>query len=177
MKKIVIIKKRDKNLTKKQLFIQKSGLVLSDITSIIDLPNQIRDIFINNDQITFKAISWCIFPIIWAGDIIKIKPTTPEEIKIGDIVLYKSEGRAYAHRLVKIYTEKDKTYIATSGEKEYRSKKVGGDIAIPLDSILGKVIEVRRGKVCFRPEEVKLSPVSLIWGRMKNVNLEFNVET
>lgn len=167
MKKIIIISKKYKDTDKELLSAQGYNLVLSDTPSIIDLPQQIGEVLMDNDKITFRAISWCMFPIIWAGDILKIKPIKPEDARIGDIVLYKSAGRAYAHRLVKTYIEKDKLYIVTSGESGYRSNKFGNHDGAPADNILGKVIEVKRGKLSFGPDDFKPSLESLIQGRLK----------
>ncbi|GAG63200.1 unnamed protein product, partial [marine sediment metagenome] len=125
------------------------------------------EVLINNDMITFKAISWCMFPVIWAGDILKIEPIEPKDARIGDIVLYKSVGRAYAHRLVKVCQEQGKLYIVTSGEKEYRDNRFTNSSGILADNILGRVIEIKRGKLSFRPDEVKLSLGNLMLGRLK----------
>ena len=161
MKKTIII-------TKEPLSTQGYNIVLSNNTSIIDLPREAGDVLITKDRITFKAISWCMFPVIWAGDILKVEPIDSKDLMIGDVVLYKTVGRAYAHRLIKIYEEDGRMYIVTGGEKEYRdnrfSEHSGG---VSVDNILGKVVEIRRGSLCFKPDEVKLSSLSLIQGRIK----------
>ncbi len=77
LKKTAIISKQNGNTDKEQLFARGYNLILPQNSSVIDLPNQIGNVLINNDKITFKAISWCMFPVIWAGDIIKIKPIKP----------------------------------------------------------------------------------------------------
>ena len=65
---------------------------------------------IGTGDIRFKVVSWCMFPVIWAGDVLKIEPIKPEEARVGDIILYKSQGRAFAHRLVKIYEKENKLH-------------------------------------------------------------------
>ena len=168
LKGIIIINRKDKNISnREQISIQGYNLVLSDSSSIIDLPSQVRNALINDDKIRFKAIGWCMFPIIWVGDILKVKPIKPEDARIGDIVLYKSVGRAFAHRLVKTYIEKDMLYIVTTGEKEYRNNRFSDYGGVAADNILGKVVKVKRGKLCFKPDEKIFSLGCLIKGRLK----------
>ena len=168
MKKgIIVIGKKYSDIDQEQLSMQRYNLVLSNNTSIIDLPPQVSEVLINNNTITFKAISWCMFPVIWAGDILKIEPIKPKSAKIGDIILYKSVGRAYAHRLVNTYNEKGRLFIVTSGEKEYRENRFSNYGGILADNILGKLTEIKRGKLCFSPDDVKLHLWSLMQGKLK----------
>lgn len=171
MKKTIIISKGYADGSKEQVFAQTPGLVFSPNSSVIDLPSQIAEELISNNKVRFRVISWCMFPIIWAGDILGIEAVKPEDVKIGDIILYKSVGRAYAHRLVRTYLKENKLYIVTTGENEYRNNKFisnyEGNGGVSADNILGKVIEVKRGRLCFKPGEVKLNLGGLIKGRLK----------
>lgn len=178
-KTIVVISREEKSINREQTSIHGYNLVLSNSPSIVDLPSRIANLLIDNDKITFRAISWCMFPVIWAGDIVKVEQLKQENIKIGDILLYKSLGRAYAHRLVKKYQKRGKLYIITSGEEEYRSNKFDNCGGVLADNILGKVVEVKRGKLSFKPDDiyrnrenafsnrVKLSLGNLMLGRLK----------
>lgn len=171
MKKILIISKKCRENGKEHLSAPRYNPVFSQSASIIDLPPQVAEALIGNDTITFKAISWCMFPIIWAGDSLKIEPIKPQGARIGDIVLYKSKGFAFAHRLIKTYIEKDRLYIVTSGEREYRNNVLfnnfGNYGGVPADNILGKVTEIKRGRLSFRPDKASESLRSLIQGRLK----------
>lgn len=170
MKKILIINKEHKEVDKEELSTQRYKPLFSDRVSIIDLPPQASELLISNDRIIFKAISWCMFPIIWAGDTLKIEPIKPGDLRIGDIVVYKAAGLAFAHRLVKTYTgEKGGLYIVTSGEREFRNNQFnncsGG--GVPFDNVLGRVTEIKRGRLCFKPDEAPCGLWSLIQGRLK----------
>ncbi len=170
MKKILIINKEHKEVDKEELSTQRYKPLFSDRVSIIDLPPQAGELLISNNRIIFKAISWCMFPIIWAGDILKIEPIKPGDLRIGDIVVYKAAGLAFAHRLVKTYTgEKGGLYIVTSGEREFRNNQFnncsGG--GVPFDNVLGRVTEIKRGRLCFKPDEAPCGLWSLIQGRLK----------
>ncbi|MCX5694534.1 MAG: GNAT family N-acetyltransferase [Candidatus Omnitrophica bacterium] len=169
MLKKVIINKKHKTAGQESLSVQDYNLVFSGFPSIIDLPAQIQSILINNAKVRFKVISWCMFPVIWAGDSLKIELIKPNEAKIGDIVVYRSMGRAYCHRLVKIYMDNGILRIVTSGEKTKDKDylQLNEEETIPAGNILGKVIEVKRGQTCFKPDELKLNLSHLLTGRIK----------
>ena len=171
LKKILIITNKYREADKEELSMRINNVVLSDSASIIDLPPQAAEALISNDKIIFKSISWCMFPIIWAGDTLKIEPIKQEDAKKGDIILYKSAGFAFAHRLVKTYIgEKDGLYIVTSGEREFRNNQFNdytNYTGVSFDNVLGRVIEIKRGRLCFRPDEADQSLISLIQGRLK----------
>lgn len=175
------IKEKDGLNTLKRILIinekykEAGNQLFSQSPSIIDLPPQIAEVLINNDMTIFKAISWCMFPIIWAGDTLKIEPIKPKEARIGDILLYKCVGLAFAHRLVKTYTEKDKLYIVTSGEREFRNKQFNNFTDLPpdncagvvSDNVLGKVTEIKRGRLSFKPNDADEGWLSLMQGRLR----------
>ncbi|MBL7132204.1 MAG: GNAT family N-acetyltransferase [Candidatus Omnitrophica bacterium] len=167
MKKSIIINEKYSNVGRRRWCTQGYNLELSPDVSIVDLPRQIGEVLIHHGRIIFKAVSWCMFPVIWAGDIMDIEPIKPEDAKRGDIVLYKDAGRAYAHRLVKRYHEDGTLYIVTTGEKEYRENRFDKGSGISADSILGRVVEIRRGRLCFKPDELKLTLRYLMKGRLK----------
>lgn len=145
----------------------KHTIVWPEYPSIIDLPFVVASDLIKNDKITFRAASWCMFPVIWAGDILKVVPISPNEIKVGDIVLYKSAGRAYAHRLIATYEEGGRLYIITGGEKEYRDNQRGAGEGVLADNILGRVVEIRRRGVWFNPGELEITLGMRVIGGIK----------
>lgn len=145
---------------------------MEKIASVIDLPPKIAEALIDNGMVTFKVISWCMFPLIWAQDTLKIETINPQDARIGDIIFYKHAGRAFAHRLARTYTENNRLYMVTTGEEEFRKREFsdgrnGVSCGIPLDNILGRVSEIKRGKSCFKPEEANESFISLTQGRIK----------
>lgn len=71
-----------------------------------------------------------MYPALKEGDIIKILPVASEDIRIGQVVVYESDGWKTAHRVVKITGEK----IVTAGDavNEY-------DEPVDITSVLGIV--------------------------------------
>lgn len=167
LKKVIIISKKSRDEDKNQAPVQGYDMVLANYPSMIDLPREVNNVLISKNKIKFKVISWCMFPVIWAGDSLKIEPIEPKEATIGDTVLYKFAGRAYAHRLIKKYEKEGELYIVTGGEKEYGNNRLSDIGGVSAGNILGKVTEVKRGKLCFKPDDARLRPGNLIRGRLK----------
>ncbi len=167
LKKTIITCRKHEWIKGEELSGQGHNLVLSALPSIIDLPGELAGILISKNKTRFRAVSWCMFPVIWAGDFLKISPIRQEDLSVGDIIVYQCTGRAYAHRLLKTYRRKDKLYIVTGGEKEYENNKCFDYPGVPADNILGKVTGIERGVLRFDPDDVKLSFANLVQGKLR----------
>jgi len=167
MKKVIVTSHKPWDEKKSHISTSGESAVLANSPSIIDLPGEVNSVLINENVITFKSISWSMFPVIWAGDNLKIEPITLKEAQIGDIVLYKHANRAYAHRLAKKYEKDGELYLVTIGEGERLNDQASDAGGVPEENILGKVTEVKRGKTWFRSDDARLRSRSLILGRLK----------
>jgi len=109
-----------------------------------------------NNLIRFRSKGICMYPYLKPGDILQIEPKTAQEIKIGDIVVFKRSDYLYAHRAIEKGRCANAPYIVT------RSDRVkDGDDGPSFDAdILGVVSDVKRksniahlekeGSVCSR---------------------------
>ena len=165
--------KRTLNLNHRSLPAEKIKLFTQELF-LKDLPLQAINTLINNDQIIFKVVTWSMFPVIWAGDTVKIKPIAPEEAQIGDIILYKEWDNLYTHRLTEKHLKENKLFIGTSDERTYQKKIIGkhysGNPAfatLRADCIMGKVMKVKKGNHYLDPDEIKMSPEKILYGNLK----------
>lgn len=64
------------------------------------------------------VISGSMEPVYYRGDIIVIKGTNPENIQIGDIIVYKRpyQDIPIVHRVINIIEENEKLYFVTKGD-------------------------------------------------------------
>jgi signal peptidase I len=90
------------------------------------------------------TIGSSMFPLIKTGNIVEIKPVRIEDLKIGDIVLYKSPaGPMVAHRLLKKSLRHGNMRLITKGDSfpwwaiEY----------VDSERVLGKLTAITRGIV------------------------------
>ena len=170
VKKIIVTEEKAGGVDREDPSWRASDLILRDEISAIDLPTEVAQTLIEKGGIRFRVTSWSMFPVIWEGDILKVEPISHQDARTGDIVLYKAAGRAYAHRLIGAYKERDASYVITCDEKRYRHgrfDKPPGGHSIPAERILGRVTEVERGGLRFRPDEMRLNPRGLARGRLR----------
>lgn len=129
----------------------------ADCLDLFEFKNEL----LKTKHFKFKAASWCMFPVLKKGDVLKVKSVRAEDIKIGDIPVYRGSDRLYAHRIVDKQIIDGKEYVITKAD---RSRDIG-DIErgekIPREEILGIIKEVKRGGKIFSTEKRKMT----IWTR------------
>ena len=75
-------------------------------------------------------------PTFYRGDAIMIKKCDIKDIKMGDILVFVSEGRIITHRVIKIYKEDDNIKFITKGD----NNNVKDDIISDESNYIGKGI-------------------------------------
>jgi len=86
-----------------------------------------------------KSSGRCMIPLFDDGTPLIVRHVQPDEIKIGDIAVFRSFDRTVAHRIIGRYKEDEKLYFL---EKRDSGFEPG---VIPEDAIIGKVIGFQRG--------------------------------
>jgi signal peptidase I len=98
-------------------------------------------------SVRFKAPGRSMQPTIKEGETITVDPIAPEEVKRGDIILYRTPGGVVAHRVVGI---ERKMSTQSSSLSPHHLFLLRGDSAttcdapVAPDQVLGKVISVMR---------------------------------
>jgi signal peptidase I len=78
----------------------------------------------------FQAKGRSMLPLIADGDILHVEPVHPSKIRVGDVILFRSEQKFKAHRVIRRYGPK----FCTRGDAA-----IDQDIPVRLEDILGKV--------------------------------------
>ena len=99
------------------------------ITAIYFIP-QVLTRTLNNENPTLTVISYSMYPTLNRGDLILVKGTTPEEIEVGTVVVFRHEKGLAVHRVVEIDGDK----IVTKGDANPKE-----DDPITYDDIVGRV--------------------------------------
>jgi signal peptidase len=81
-----------------------------------------------------------MFPILKAGDSLKVLPYRNSRIRIGDVIVFKSpiNGLLVVHRAVSV----DKEGVVTKGD----NARFKDNMVLQANEIIGKVVSVRRGE-------------------------------
>jgi signal peptidase I len=85
-------------------------------------------------------------PLFSSGDKIEIQPMTSNQLRIGDIVVYRLDSKIYSHRLLKKTVEQNDQELRTKGDANlFWDNSPAGSTS---NSVLGKAIAIeKRGKL------------------------------
>jgi ATP-binding cassette subfamily B protein len=70
----------------------------------------------SQQQVKLRVGGTSMFPFLKHGDIITISKCSISELRIGDVVVFKTDGKWIAHRLLKIILKNNKTFLLTKGD-------------------------------------------------------------
>jgi signal peptidase I len=97
-------------------------------------------------------------PFIKDGDVLEIKPVEVSEIKLGDVIFYRTESRIVAHRVIKKVSGNGKAFLITKGDSSPSS-----DEPVHPEDLLGKVITVERNGSSLRLDTLPARWINLLW--------------
>ena len=99
------------------------------VTAIYFIP-QFLTRTLDSEHPTLTVMSYSMFPTLNRGDLILVKGTTPEEIEVGTVVVFRHKEGLAVHRVIKIQGEN----ITTRGDANPTA-----DAPITFDDIVGRV--------------------------------------
>ncbi|MGD0758118.1 MAG: C25 family cysteine peptidase [Candidatus Sulfotelmatobacter sp.] len=119
-------------------------LVIGDLAQSKLFGELARELLAGGSGIRFQARGASMSPAIRDGEIVHVRPAVPRDLRRGDLVLIKVEGRLCLHRLVVADTERD--VFITRGDRGLQD-----DPAVSGEEVLGvaeaKEVRVGRGMV------------------------------
>jgi ATP-binding cassette subfamily B protein len=119
-----------------------------------EINNQLYDMAENmlneNLSLSYKMKGFSMYPTLKPGDIGLVEKCNPKALKIGDIVVFKSNDILTGHRIVDIKTKNGKTIFIAKGDKNQNN-----DAPFTGDELLGKITSFERNN---RRKEIN-SPV------------------
>lgn len=91
-----------------------------------------------------------MLPTLYTGDIVIVYKPSPEDIKTGDIIVYKSSDRLVIHRVIEVVKcGNDYCYI-TKGDNNPIADNIMGlqpSHGVSYDNVIGVVIGIRFGNM------------------------------
>ncbi|MGD8522437.1 MAG: signal peptidase I [Desulfobacterales bacterium] len=127
------------------------------------------DLLDEGKSVRFAAPGKSMYPVIQDGETLIVEPIVPSAVKVGDIILYKSEEKLIAHRVISIkeISIPNQYSLILRGDAAYSY-----DEPVYADQILGKVIAIERNGRSINPYSIKhkLSCWARIWkSRIKRI--------
>jgi len=142
-------------------------------------PELITELLQDGYKVRFCAPGHSMFPTIMANETIMVEPIEPGTVQMGDIILYRTNGRLIAHRVVGMYSPASNDSLTVS-DLDGRSSILRhsclfifrGDACSVCDEpvtagqILGKVVSVDRDGVRINLYDAwyKLNCLAIAWG-------------
>lgn len=97
-----------------------------------------------SETFLYEAAGFSMYPFIKSGDRIVVRKLSAEDLKIGDIILYKSNrgSQSICHRLVRKEKSEKGMMLFVRGDTAIASE------AVSEDCLIGQVVDIiRNGKV------------------------------
>jgi len=97
-------------------------------------PELITELLQDGYKVNFSAPGHSMYPTILANETILVEPIAPGTVRLGDIVLYRTNGRLVAHRVIRIdkdkftritdsqYSKNRKSYSFIEGDSPLRKR-------------------------------------------------------
>jgi signal peptidase I len=85
------------------------------------------------------AVGTSMVPAIHPGDVLSIQPVDPNEVTLGDIVVYAREKVLVVHRIVRTSARSSEPYLVTRGDRLLQD-----DAPILPSELLGRVASIER---------------------------------
>jgi len=90
----------------------------------------------------FRIISGSMHPLIDINDKVLVKRIFPSEVRLGDIILFKSDDALVMHRVIKIEEQNGRMMILQKGDASLNAGVTDSE------SIIGKVVAIeKKGKI------------------------------
>jgi len=116
-------------------------------------PELITELLKDGYNVNFSAPGHSMYPTIMANEKILVAPIDPTAVRMGDIILYRANGRLVAHRVALIKKMKNDA-INPDSDWSFILKGDASptcDQPVKVEQILGKVISIERNGCSIDP--------------------------
>lgn len=105
----------------------------------------------DNHQLSFSMRGNSMYPTLKAGDVGIVEKCSSADLKIGDIIVFKQNGKLIAHRLISINVENETHLFVAKGDKNSHPDK-----PFTVEALVGKVCLFQRRNKKRRLESPKM---------------------
>lgn len=137
-----------------------------DNQTIVDFAETILD---ENHSLRIRTQGFSMYPFMQAGDVGYVDKCLARELKIGDIVVFKSHQKLVAHRLVAIKHENNQTFYIAKGDKNKFF-----DAAFTADALFGKITSIERNGKLIEIDSKTMKLKSLLVLKFPNQVMSFH---
>lgn len=110
----------------------------TDRLGLADLP-ELSGLLLQAETFRLRVAGWSMYPTLTKGDRLTVEPVHPEQLWVGDLVLFHHQGRLICHRLVAVHGTGPTPRLLTKGDAT-----TGPGELLESDQVLGRVIAIER---------------------------------
>jgi signal peptidase I len=130
-----------------------------------DLTVLAENVLQGGNMLRFRAMGGSMYPFVRNGDILEIEPLHGGQVRLFDIILYKTgDQRLLAHRVVGINHQQKTPEIILQGDALLLK-----DLPIPTDQVLGRVIAIQRNGKIIRMDSSFQRLLACLWVGMEPI--------
>jgi signal peptidase I len=106
----------------------------------------------SSGKLRLCVTGWSMLPTVWPGDTLVVERISPDQVRIGDVVVVARDGKLCEHRVISIAED--------SGNRQWITR--GDALSVPdrpvlENELLGRASYlIRRGKLIALPAELKV---------------------
>jgi ribosomal protein S18 acetylase RimI-like enzyme len=105
-----------------------------DLTDLLE----VSDLLLRGQTFRFRVAGWSMYPALGKGDQLTVEAASPEQLQVGDLLLFHDHGRLVCHRLVAMQKTGTEPRLITKGDAA-----TGCDAPLQPEQVLGRVVGVR----------------------------------
>jgi len=96
------------------------------------------DLHHQKQKLWLPVLSGSMLPLLRIGDRVLVESVSPENIKFGDIIVFKDLDKMVVHRVIQIYKDGSKSFLQKGDNARIAEIVIG-------ENIIGRVTAVQRG--------------------------------
>ncbi len=123
----------------------------------------------DNNMLSFRMQGYSMFPTLKEGDVGFVKKCSVQDLKLGDIVVFREHNKLIAHRLIKIFDKNGQTVYLTKGDKNSYPDK-----PFTEKQFEGKIESIERGNKKFKPLDFKMKTRKFLAMNFTKIDSYFN---
>jgi len=105
----------------------------------------------DDHSLSYKMRGNSMYPTLKPGDIGKVEKCSPQELKVGDIIVFRLNNILIGHRLIKISNENDELVFIAKGDNSPTT-----DLPFKSDAFLGRLNSFQRENNITHVESLKM---------------------
>ncbi len=136
--------------------------------------SMVEDVLRRNNSLRMRVFGQSMLPSIWPGDIVTVEGRPVPQLVVGDIGLFRRNGRFFVHRVRDVFSLNCSLQFEARGDSSTQS-----DSPFHESEVLGKVVSIQRNQTDIPVRALSCCARMMGWilchcDRLRNLVLRFH---